>query len=198
MRTHKIDVLGVNGYSGSGKSAVIALLQPIFPDHDHYSTGDAVRKMAEEEEIDIDNYNQYLLKNGRSFDEIVDGHLRDINTSGSKTLVDSRLGALFMPDAFNVLLKVDQRLAAERRLKYLQEKDWETYKDHTVEMVLEKIVLRDGENDDRYALKYPGFRILDETKYDLVIENTEFMTLQGIVDIIVPAYKAWRGEEVPV
>ncbi len=189
MEIKKKRIITIGGTSGCGKSGTVRRLHQVYQMYKHFSTGDAVRAMAAEAGIPIEEFNEYNKKNGKSFDETIDGMLKDISEAEDFYLIDSRLGVCFVPNSFKVLLIVDPYVGAKRRLHDYQKADPIKYKDTTVEEIMETIKKRDLENHERYMSKY-CFDINDESKYDLVIDTTH-ESIEEVCEKIQRGYTEW-------
>jgi len=106
-------IITIAGKAGSGKSSVAKEIAKRLK-FKHYSMGDFQRELANELGVTIEKLGE-LAKTDRKYDDMTDKKQKNIG-KGDNVIVDSRLGAHFIPHAFKVFLDVDIDVAVKRRL----------------------------------------------------------------------------------
>ena len=114
----KKEIITITGPNACGKTTVTSLLLEFLPGYQSFSTGAIAREMAAAVGMDIGKYVQHARATGIPLDKTLDDALMDLNNS-SKRIVDSRLGALFIPDSFKVYLDVNSWVAADGELSII-------------------------------------------------------------------------------
>jgi len=167
----------IAGKAGSGKSTVAKILAKKLK-YKHYSMGDFQRNIAEEKGVDIVQLGE-IEKEDDSIDNMVDDKQRKLGEEQDNFIIDSWLGAHFIPDSFRIFLDVDIDKSVERIAKRNNEK--------SVEDVKEKIQQREMTNKARW-IKYYDYDFSNEENYDLVLDTTN-LDIDEVVDVIYEEVK---------
>lgn len=167
----------ISGMPGSGKSTVAKMLAERLG-HDHFSTGDLMRRMAEERGVTLEEL-QEKAEEDSSIDRELDENNRRLGERDDFVL-DSRLGFHFIPEAVKIYLSVDKEVGAERILGDERPRERES-KD--VQDVAARIQERIDSENERYN-RYYGVYIHDPALYDIAIDTTD-MAPEEVVDAIV-------------
>lgn len=187
MAQIKKNIISLHGIPGSGKTktgkALLGLLKAFSP----ISTGAIARAIALEHgfsEAQFDTFPQYARNNNIPYDELIDKRLKEINVSGSKLIVDSRLGYFFVPNSFKVLLKTPIEIAAQRIFRDPDRRGLCT----TVEEVLQNLITREKSDRKKYKELY-GTDYTIESNFDYV-ESTEFPA-EEVANMIFIKFRQW-------
>lgn len=104
--------IAINGSLGSGKSTVAkALAQKLG--YQYISTGAWFRAMAEERGVTLSEMSAIAEKDP-TIDDTIDARLKALNGSPDNLIIDSRMAAFFIEDAFRVRLTVSEEEGAKR------------------------------------------------------------------------------------
>ncbi|MBI4918294.1 nucleoside monophosphate kinase [archaeon] len=167
----------VSGNLGSGKSTVAKMLAKKY-NLKHYSTGDFMRKMAEDRGITLLELSKIADKDKR-IDKEIDNMTKSL-TKEDNFVMDSRLAFHFLPESIKIFLKVSPDVSAKRIFK-------EGRKDEKYNVDLEKtkqnILTRFESERKRYA-EYYGIDYTQEKHYDLVVD-TDNKTPEEVLNKIV-------------
>lgn len=156
----------ISGTPASGKSSVAKLLAKKLG-YRHFSMGDFQRELAQEHGVDIVEWGR-LESMDPKYDRMVDERQAKIGQENDDFVIDSWLGAHFIPDAFKIFIDADRSVRAERRLKHKRtEEQYDTI--GKVEAEMER---REGYNKERW-LRYYGFDYTDHKNYDLIIDSSK-------------------------
>lgn len=158
-----------------------------------------MRAMAKERNMTLDELTK-LSETDSSIDRTLDEHNVEIG-KGSNIVIDSRLGFHFIPDSFKVFLDIDNRVAAERILKNVQDnhhrKNEARYEFNSIDTISASITTRLESEKHRYHSIY---NIPDHTaaeNFDLVIhtDTPEFNgNVNAVVETIIEGYKKWSEQ----
>ena len=196
--------ISITGSTGSGKSALVELLEleldklrgPDDPEYEFLSAGKMKRtealkprkeyprgfRLAEkDDEPDMAAFTTWEGQHPEfNFDEVCDQGTRDFSVKDFR-VCEGRLAHLFMPHAFKILIMCNPRIRAERRAK----------KYRTAQMVaMSWISDRDDNDRKRYEAKYPGYSWnLDD--YDLVIVN-EQIAQNELSHVALKGHAEWQ------
>jgi cytidylate kinase len=189
------EIITIAGMLGSGKSRTAKMLKDLL-NYQHYSTGDLMRKLADEKGVTLAELGR-MAEIDPSIDETLDNYNRDLGTQ-SKIILDSRLGFHFIPHSYKVFLDIDPDVAAERILKdrtsnpnRINESDQQF---DTVESIAQANGIRLESERKRYQEMYKIADHTDHLNFDLVI-NTGLGSFNGNVDLVVQTiftnYQKW-------
>ncbi len=176
-------IITISGMLGSGKSTVAKQLASQIG-YEHYSTGSAARKIAEQKGINISDYNSLTLAD-KNIDKEIDGCFIDLKNHNKNYVVDSRLAFFFLPDSLKVKLNVEILVAATRIFNDNERSQERKYKD--IEETIAIIEQRRKLEVDRWQEIY-GVNIEDNDNFDLIIDTTS-KTVDEVCEIIKIAAK---------
>lgn len=182
------EIISITGDIGSGKGALSKLLVKALQ-YDFLSTGNILRGIAKEMGISILELNQ-LAKTSPEIDKQADGRLMDIEKTGEKIIVDSRLGWHFIPSSFKVYLSVSVETAAQRILADDQ-RQAEVARD--LKEVCAKIQDRRKLELERFKELYSA-DCLEYSNYDLVIQ-TDDLSPEEVCELVLNAYSEWKNNK---
>jgi len=142
------------------------------------------RKLADEMGINIQEFNILWEdpKNIKEFDLKYEEYQKNLNLN-DKAILDSRLGFFCQPEAFKILLDVDEEIAAHRIFHH----DRVTDSFSSVEEATQNVKERNLNDQKRYQKLY-DINIRDFKNYNLVIDTSE-RTPTEIMDIILTEFK---------
>ncbi len=183
MKRH---VITISGNIASGKSEVSSLLADSLS-YELYKASEEFRHQAREKNMTLVEFNEYL-ENKPELDIYVDNCTNEYIKDKSKIVVDARLGFYFVKDAFDVFLKADTSVAAERLFQAALFRGKEEQYD-SVEEAKEGIVRREEAEKMRYFYRY-GINITDMNNYCCVIDTTN-MTSKQVAAKILEQYNKW-------
>ena len=167
----------ISGKPASGKSTVAKRVAEIIS-LKHFSMGDFQREIAREKGITIQELGE-LEKQDKSIDRMVDEKQVKIGKENDNIVVDSRLGAYFIPDSFKIFVDADPDVRAKRR--FLQKREEESFE--SLELA-KKDMLKREEIDRKRFVDFYGFDFLDMNNYDLIIDSTA-LTIEDAAKKIV-------------
>lgn len=177
-------IIAISGTPGSGKSTVAKALAKELG-FTHYSTGDFMRKMAQDRGISL----MELTKQAET-DSSIDHEIDDMTkklAGEDDFVIDSRLAFHFLPKAVKVFLKVSPEVAAKRIFGDVQAKRRATETELTSEeKVLDAIKKRMESENERYN-HYYNVNYTDEHNYDFVLDTTDLTieeTVQKVLDFV--------------
>lgn len=171
----------ISGTSASGKSSVARIVAKKLG-LKHYSMGDMQRELAKELGVDIVELGKLEAKDKR-YDLMQDEKLRKLGEEND-FVIDTWLGAKFVPQALNVFIDADIDVRAKRRLSHRREGD----SHESLDMVKKNILEREKDNRERW-IRYYGFDFSDKAYYDLVIDSTN-LSIEEVTDKIIERAKA--------
>ena len=108
-----ITKITLSGFAGSGKSTIGKNLQEALH-FEFISVGNFSRKLAKEEYGMTINEFQQQCKDNPALDAEIDQKFQASCNSRDRLIIDYRLGFKFVQNAFHVLLKVSDAVAANR------------------------------------------------------------------------------------
>lgn len=167
----------ISGTPASGKSTVAKRVAEILR-LKHFSMGDFQREIAREKGITIQELGE-LEKQDKSIDKMVDEKQVKIGKENNNLVIDSRLGAYFIPDSFKIFVDADPNVRAKRR--FLQKREEESFE--SLELAKKEMLKREEINRKRFVDFY-GFDFLDMNNYDLIIDSTA-LTIEDAAKKIV-------------
>lgn len=173
----------------SGKGTVSKLLAEKLW-YEIISIWDMKRKLAAEMWINIIEFNKMWDDPEKSaeFDLKYEEYQKSLNLSDN-IILDSRLGFFAQPNAFKILLDVDEKIAGERIFKAKRETDKNTTKKHAIDEVKE----RNSSDEARYMKLY-NVDLWNAENYNLVIDTSE-RSPEEVVEIILDELNAYKRKK---
>ena len=172
--------------AGSGKWTVSKLLAKELG-YEIVSIWDMKRKLAAEMWINIIEFNKMWDDPEKSaeFDLKYEEYQQWLKLTDN-IILDSRLGFYAQPNAFKVLLDVDEEVAWERIFSAERETDKHASKEHAINEVKE----RNSSDEARYMKLY-NVDLWSPNNYNLVIDTSE-RTPEEVLQIILDEFKAYK------
>lgn len=171
-------IITIGGKAGSGKSTVAKLIAEELG-LKHYSVGDLQRQLAKEKGISLLELSKLEEKDPK-VDKQLDEKQKLLGERGDNFVIDSRLGAMFIPHAdFKIFLDADEKIRAKRILKDKRAIE----KSKTTKQTIANIKKREASENKRYK-KYYRYDCYDLAWYDLVIDTTG-ISPKEVVDKII-------------
>jgi len=140
----------ISGTPASGKSSVAKLVAKKMG-YRHYSMGDLQRELAREHGVDIVEWG-IMESQDPAYDRMVDERQTIIGKESDNFVVDSRMGAYFIPHAVKFFVDADEKVRAQRRLQHKRAE--EQYS--SIEAVKKEMGRRESYNQERF-MRYYGF-----------------------------------------
>lgn len=187
----KKHIITIAGKLGSGKSSTAKLISENLG-YKHFSTGDFMRKIAEDRGVSLLELSK-LAEEDPSIDILLDERNKEIGQM-ENVVLDSRLGFNFIPESFKVFFELDTDTASERILKDKQINPDRNNEDNgsfdTKENIIEKITERLESERKRYKDIYNIENHTDHNNFDLVI-NTKDISMDEAAKKVIEEYKKW-------
>jgi len=179
-------LITLGGKAGSGKGTISKLLADKLG-YTIISIGDMKRKLAGEMGLNIQDFNLLGDKpeNQKEFDLKYEEYQKNLPLT-DKVILDSRLGFFAQPQAFKILLEVDEEIASQRILGAKRETD----KFHSPEEALQEVKDRNLNDAQRYKKLY-DIDVRNPDNYSLVIDTSE-RTPNEILEIILSEFETWK------
>ena len=171
-------IITISGELGSGKSTVARLLAQKLG-YQYYSTGSAMRQIADQRGITILELNK-LCETDKTIDAQIDAIFAKLVENKKNYVVDSRLAYHFIPDSFKVKLVVDVAIAGVRILHDTVRTSEAHYV--SAEEVIENLKKRRASETERFLDLY-HIDINQNDKFDLVLDTAK-KTPEELTDII--------------
>ncbi|MFX0076557.1 MAG: (d)CMP kinase [Candidatus Hermodarchaeota archaeon] len=172
-------IIAISGLHGTGKSTIAKLLADKLGIL-YYSTGQAFRDLAEENNMSLEEYTCYVEKHP-DIDKELDAKVVNMAKKGS-IIIDSQLSAHILKSVAN--FKIQLNCPLEVRVRRMADRDNTSYEEK-----LKETSIREKSELERFKKLY-NIDLSDSksTKefFDLVI-NTEHLTIEEIVDKILTA-----------
>lgn len=175
-------IITISGLHGTGKSTIGKLIAQKLRIQ-YYSTGQAFRDLAQEMNMTLEEFTEYVEKNPE-IDRKLDTKIIEIAQKGN-VIIDSQLSSYILKSIadFKILLTCP----IETRVKRMMERDDTNFEDK-----LKETQLREKSELERFKSLY-HIDLSDHEKsdliYDLVI-NTENLTVEEILEKILTALEA--------
>lgn len=167
----------ISGRGGVGKGTISKLLGDKLG-YNVVSGGEFFRKMAEERNMDIYQFDQFVKENPE-YDKKIDQMQRKYGEENDDFILESRLGWYFVPDSFKIQLLCDE---PERLRRISQRDNCDIFEAKNNELIRLEAV------HERYNKLYGIENFEDQKNYDLVIDTTN-LTPEQIVNIILEKIK---------
>ena len=172
----------VAGTPASGKSSVAKALAEALG-FSHYSVGDRQRELANQMGIDIVALGHEEAKSDR-IDREMDRWQAELGRTQDGFVIDSWLGARFVPDAFKVYIDADINVRARRRQQQKRPED----REHSLRLIRQKMKEREETNLQRWR-RYYGFDYSDKGHYDLVLDSSRAPIGSLVAEIVAQIKK---------
>lgn len=183
----KKKIITIAGKLGSGKSSTAKKIARML-NMQHFSSGDFLRKLAEERNMTIKEL-MIAAETDPQIDNDIDSILK--SKAGEENLIiDSRLAFHWIPDSFKVYLEIDPDVAAERMFYDLESNESRQKSEHSKSIAeMKKNMIERHESDVKRYQKLYGINHTDHANFDLVI-NTGLPEndLDTVVKKIICAY----------
>lgn len=174
-------IISISGLHGTGKSTIGKLIAQKLGIQ-YYSTGQVFRDLAEEMNMTLDEFSEYVEKNPE-IDKKLDEKIIEIAQKGN-ILIDSQLSGFILKSIadFKILLTC----SLETRVKRMAERDHDSY-----EKKLKETKIREKSELERFRKLYK-IDLGDNRKirevYNLILD-TEDLTVEEILNIIISSIK---------
>jgi cytidylate kinase len=159
-------IVTIAGTPGSGKSTVSKEVAKSLKMR-HFSTGDYMRTMAEEQGISLLELSK-IAEASREIDEKLDSWQEALGEADDNFVIDGRLAFMFITDSIKVFLDADTDIAAERIFSDMRPEEKENT---TLEATKQNIMRRRESEAQRYK-KYYNIDYTDKGNFDLCIDTT--------------------------
>lgn len=162
--------ISLTGNLGSGKSTICKIICDEYG-YERYSTGNILRKLAEDRGITVLEMNE-IAKSDSKYDHMIDDMTTEVSRErkDQKVFFDSRLAWHFAEDTFKVFLSVSLDEAARRVFADSTRGDVESYS--SVEDAKQRL----GERADVEEARYKDFYQIDYfnfNNFNLVLDSTD-------------------------
>lgn len=186
------NIITVSGDPGSGKTSTIKELEKIFEAQGKkvvlYSTGEIFRKLAEEKEMTVTDFNQFLEDQKCDTDAEIDKAVQRLgeriikqNDKSTIYIIDSRLAWHNIPSSFKVRLTVVDEIAGKRIFSDKTRGEEDRY--NTLDDAIKETRERKESERERYMKLY-GANISDPSNFDINID-TSLVTPEEIAQCII-------------
>jgi predicted cytidylate kinase len=166
----------LGGLSGTGKGTIVKLLAEKLG-FEKVSVGNLLRDIAAERNITIVELDKLLHDSPEEsfrIDKVVDMRTKEYGEKNKNFIIESRLGAHFVPDAFKILLLCD-----DRRYERIANREG-----ISIEKAKQDTLSRESTYHRRYGTLYNLADFDDPKYYDLVIDTSD-VTPEEILNKII-------------
>ncbi len=174
-------IITISGLHGTGKSTIGKKIAETF-NLRYYSTGDAFRELAKEQNMSLKEFTEFAEKNPE-IDIMLDKKINNIVIKGN-IIIDSQLSAYILKDKAN--FKILLRCPLETRIKRMSNRDETNYKEK-----IDETLRREWSEAIRFKKLY-NIDLQDEKVirelYNIIID-TEKLSIEEIVDNVVAKIK---------
>lgn len=170
-------IITISGKPGSGKSTTGKLLAKKL-NYKHYSSGDFMREMAEEQHIDFMDFIKQAEEDP-GIDQEIDERQIMLGKQEDDFVIDARLGFHFIPDSVKVFIDADIDKRAER----IFNDKIRVEHNATLQKTKENIIKRE-ENEKKRYLAYYNLDPFDKSNYDIIIDTTDISPQQAVEKIL--------------
>ena len=174
-------IISISGTPGSGKSTVGRLLAKKL-NFKHYSSGDFMRDMAEEQKISLLELSKQA-ETDPTIDQEIDDRQIQLGIKEDDFIIDARLGYHFIKKAKKIYLDAD----IDERSKRILADIIRTEHNITLEKTKKDILTRQESEKRRYQ-EYYRLNPYDQSQYDLIIDTTK-LTPKEVVEKILDFIK---------
>jgi len=190
MNNKKIHAITLAGRLGAGKTSTADAVAAGLS-YDRFSAGKFFRDEAADRGISFQELHE-IMKSDDQVDLTIDERQKKFLNSTDHYVIDSRLGHIFAPDAFNVFLEIDEEIAAQRIFDDLQKNpDRKTEMVTSVEEMLEHNRKRFASEKMRYKELYDIDNHMNPDEFNIVIRTDKY-NLEEVTQKIIEAYEAWK------
>lgn len=191
-KTNFKNALTFAGNLGAGKTEVMKKIRKLSLDQlEIISVGNFFRQEATNRKISFAEL-QTLMITDSTIDVRIDTLQKNYLRVHDNFIIDSRLGALFCKEAFNVYLKVDEKVGGQRIFKDFKNPHRITERVDTLKEVIVNNRNRVASEIQRYSTLYDGFNPMDTSNYDLVLDTT-LLGEDEVAAIVFHSFKIWRN-----
>lgn len=170
-------IIAISGLHGTGKSTIAKLLAEKLGII-YYSTGQAFRDLAKENNMSLEDYTSYVEKHP-DIDKELDNKVVAMAKKGS-IIIDSQLSGHILKSIAN--FKIQLNCPLEVRVKRMASRDQTSYEEK-----LKETTMREKSELERFKNLYNidlGDKKSTKEFFDLIID-TEHLTIEEIVDKIL-------------
>lgn len=182
-------IVTLGGMPGSGKSSTGKRLAELLG-YTRASSGDFFRELAAKRGMTVEEINTHAELEPQ-LDHETDEWVRRKGEE-SDFVIDSRMAFHWIPEGFNVFLKLDPHIAAERTYAHIATEGRVSQEAASVEDTYQKMLARIESEKKRYQALY-DIDYTDESHYDLVVD-TGPNDLEQVSRIIADAYRQWLSQ----
>jgi len=187
----KIHAITFAGRLGAGKTSTADAVAAGLG-YDRFSAGRFFRDEAAERGITFQELHE-IMDSDDQVDLTIDERQKEFLNSTEHYVIDSRLGHIFAPHAFNVFLEIDEEIAAQRIFDDLQKNpDRKTEMVKSVEEMLEHNRKRFASEQLRYKELYDIDDHMNPDAFNFIIRTDEY-NLEEVTRQIIDAYEAWKA-----
>lgn len=155
----------ISGMPGAGKTTVSEILADKL-NLDLVNIGNLRRKAAEEKNMSLEEFNNWSKNNPDEGDIYFDNYQKRYGKEKDNFVMESRLGAYFIPDSVKIYLDVDINIAAERI--WNNKRKVEDYSN--IEKLKKSLKERVINDKERYMSIY-SFDPYNKDNYDIVLDT---------------------------
>jgi cytidylate kinase len=180
-------IISITGDPGSGKTTIANLLAQKL-NYKHYSTGNYMRKMAQNYDMTFEEFNRYAEKN-RKIDDELDSWQTEIGKKQDDFVIDARLAWHFIPKSIKVFFKCDSDVATKRIFLDTSEEREKEKKLSNIEDKKKQIKIRKASEKNRYKNLY-NLNVYNLDNYDIVIDTTN-LNIQQVLQKLLNQIKKY-------
>ena len=192
-------ILTISGEPASGKSTVIKELIKIYKEQGYnvhlYSVGDFFREMAQERQLSIAEFNEYVKKR-EDIDRLIDNKVKEygkrINSKKRPNdvyIFDSRLAWYNIDNSFSIRLTVDNVIAGKRVFNDSTRGNEDKY--NTLEEAIRDTEERKKGEIERYKERY-GIDLENPNNYKMLMDTSN-CTVKEIASQIIEKERQYRS-----
>lgn len=165
-------IISFGGNAGSGKSTTAKQLSEKLG-WPRYYVGAIRREKAKERGLTLTEYNK-LGETDPSTDYEVDEYQKNLGETEDNFVIEGRTSWLLIPHSLKIFLDVDERVAANRLFKELQNNNDrnEGISFNNVDEVLSLVQQRRQSDDLRYRKYYNDVNVFDHKNFDFVLDTS--------------------------
>lgn len=178
---------------GSGKGTVAKLLAKQLG-FTHISIGQLRRDQAKKQQMTIQEYNEWSLKNPKVGDECFDKLQAKMAREQDNLIFDGRMSFYMIKPSLRVYLDVDLEQAAKRIFADEKRKDAAESPYVSVQDAYTQLVERVKNDTFRYQELY-GIDVYNKKYFDVYIDTTE-LTPEQVVQKIIDKYTEFSAKHL--